>query len=197
MACETWATLILDRVADELGEDEAVRLEQHLAQCEDCAREERRVRGLLGAAVPRKEWTPDPSMEERLLGEMRKSASRERSPRPSEARTSGRGAAAKTRWAALRDLLRHRVPIYAAAAALVIAVGSGFLLGSATREPATQRPGWTAPSRVTPAERGQEPAADQRESYAALGRGFRTDRAVFATTPADAFSWAGVIVDSL
>jgi hypothetical protein len=185
--------LILDRLTDELDEDQAVRLEQHLAQCEECAQEEQRVRSLLDAAVPRKEWTPEPSMEDRLLREMRSH----------RARTGARFQRTPVKspsphwWASLRDVMRHRVPVYAAVAALIVAVGSAFWLGNATQNPADSTfPMGTAPSRVEDRDPGQESLPDEQESFAFLRREFQREQ-VFATTPADAISWAGVIVDSL
>jgi hypothetical protein len=183
----------LDRLTDELDEDQAVRLEQHLAQCEECAQEEQRVRNLLDAAVPRKEWTPEPSMEDRLLREMRSYRAR------TEARFQRTPVKSPSShwWTSVRDVLRHRVPVYAAAAALVVAIGSGFWLGNATQNPAdAASPIGTAPSRIEDGDPGQEPLPDEQESFAFLRREFQRDQ-VFATTPADAISWAGVIVDSL
>jgi anti-sigma factor RsiW len=176
-----------------LDEDQAVRLEQHLVQCEECAQEEQRIRNLLDAAVPRREWTPEPSMEDRLLREMRSHRARtqagERTPRTR---------ASSHWWTSVRHILRHRVPVYAAAAALVVAIASGFWLGNAAQNPADGvSPMGTAPSRIEDRDPGQEPLPDEQESLAFLRREFQRDQVLFATTPGDAISLAGVIVDSL
>lgn len=195
MACETWAESILDRLADELDEEQSIRLEQHLAQCEDCAHEEQRLQKLLSTTAPRREWTPEPSMEDRLLKEMRGLAGRT----PSRWRAHSPARRSSGRWMdSLRNILGHRIPAYAAVAALVVAIASGFWIGNTTRSPA-EPPGpmGTAPTQLEAPDDLAEPAAHDRLSFAALRRDMQGDHELFATTPADAMSWADVIVDSL
>ncbi len=120
MACDTWRRMIIDRLADELDEEDAVGLEQHLAECADCLRESERLRATLAAAARPTGWRTDTAMEEKLLGAMRTGGDRP------AARDTGR------RWT---TLLRFPMPSYATVALIVVAVGIGFLAGRSNREP--------------------------------------------------------------
>lgn len=122
MACDTWRRMITDRLADELGEEDAVGLEQHLADCTACLQESEKLRTLFAAAAKPSGWSPGAAMEESLLGAMRTGGDR------SAAHDTGR------RWT---TLLRFPMPSYAAMALIAVAVGIGFWAGRSDREPAT------------------------------------------------------------
>jgi len=52
VSCDSWQGRIIDRLSDELGEEDAILLEQHLAECAACASEERLLRALLESSTP-------------------------------------------------------------------------------------------------------------------------------------------------
>ncbi len=52
MSCEQWRELLVDHIAAELGEEETILLEQHLAECPECSVEELKLRRVIVAATP-------------------------------------------------------------------------------------------------------------------------------------------------
>jgi anti-sigma factor RsiW len=110
MSCESWREAILDRVAGEAGEERAIAVEQHLAECAACAAEARRLERLLGAAAPRGECAADAEMENRLAAELRR-----------------RGA--RPRLAGWTIVWRWRVPAYGALAVALLGVAVGVRVG--------------------------------------------------------------------
>jgi hypothetical protein len=123
--------MIIDRLADELGEDDAVYLEQHLADCAACRADARELSALLSATRASEGSVSDAAMENRLVGEMRRrypqGGGRDRAPAPllQRARTTG--------WARLltplMTLITRPLPGYAAFSLVLIAVTGGFWLG--------------------------------------------------------------------
>jgi anti-sigma factor RsiW len=124
MSCESWQEAILDRVAGEASEEQAIAVEQHLAECAACAAEAQRLTRLLRAAAPREECAADAGMEERLAEEMRRRAA----PPP---------------LAGWTVLWRWRVPAYAVLAVALLGVAVGTRVG---RRPVPASAGWTEPA---------------------------------------------------
>ncbi|MBD3236439.1 MAG: hypothetical protein GF330_07035 [Candidatus Eisenbacteria bacterium] len=194
MSCDSWRRKIIDRIADELPEREAIELEQHLADCADCAAEAQRLERLLEATAPREEWIADARIEDRLLRHMRSNRAR-----PS----------LLVRWRAawLRPL-----PAYSLIVLGVIAIAGGFWLGqlsetgSGARRIAAPGGAATSPQAVSPA---MDPAghalppsreADEGASCATAlsdrSRASRHGDLRFVAVPSDAFGW-GSAPDSL
>jgi hypothetical protein len=119
-----WQAMIIDRLANELGEEDAVLLEQHLSDCESCMREARTLAGVLTKASGPMEWTADPVLEERLLAAL--------GPRPAEAHRGGLAASADrpSLLAALAGIrLRPSFSVGTAIALVLIAAAAGFWTG--------------------------------------------------------------------
>jgi hypothetical protein len=152
VSCDRWQSFIIDRLADELEEDDAIMLEQHLADCAACAGEERRLRLILQCAKEERaaiadgeaECMPDvtqhaagAAMEERLvaiLREQRQAAAREGiARRDAEAAGLGRPPSGE-RAAGFRSrnplrILITPVPALAALALVCIAAFGGLWFG--------------------------------------------------------------------
>ncbi len=126
-----WHEMIIDRLGDELSEEEAVALEQHLADCPACMAEAELLAGIHGALPPAEPWTPDPDREARLIAEMhalRGSAASRPQPRrePAAAGDRRRHPHPRSPWIAW---FARPLPSYAAAALVMIAALGGFLGG--------------------------------------------------------------------
>jgi len=123
MSCEAWSGRIIDRLADELGEEDAIALEQHLADCPGCAAEETAVSRVLAAAGSPMEWVPGNRMEERLLDELGRL-------RPIQVAASGTFLGRRIP----RPMKGSRsVPAFAAATLAFLALAGGFWAGSVER----------------------------------------------------------------
>jgi len=200
MSCDLWRGLIVDRLADELAENEAVLLEQHLAECVDCAAEEHRLRHLLRSYASQEEYTTAPSIEERLLEHMR---ARTREDGSLRAEAAPRPADGDRRWwKRLPNLFLRPIPAYVAMVLIAGAALTGLWFGRGgearpesgrAAEPGRSAP--QAPIRGTGPEerfaRADHPSSDlsstgnRRESrYPGPMR--------FVTTPSDAVSLAEV-----
>ncbi len=178
--CQHWQPKIIDRLADELGEDDSVLLEQHLAECPTCTQEERRLRVLFDAAAVREEWVPDPAIETRLLAMLRARDRRERRP----------------------SILRWPLPSYAALSFAAIALVAGLWLGHSIvpgRQVPQGEPSSTTPSDFTPAGESPGGAPVREDSWlasTAAGDGYQTAEG-FTITPSDAIGLGQVEPDSL
>jgi len=115
MDCSHWKEMIIDRLADELNEEDSILLEQHLAECEACRREEQMVACLFESACPTEEWHIDVRMEDALIGEMG---------RPRDGEPSAPGL-----WNALVAAVRRPLPSYAVMVTLFVSSLGGFWLG--------------------------------------------------------------------
>jgi hypothetical protein len=129
-----WSSLIIDRHADALQEEQAVLLEQHIVECPTCAAEDREVHRILAAAGPEGMVSPDPALLARLLPEVR------RNRRVPSAQTRG------VRVGIAR--LAIPFPAYAALALAIATASAGFWIGRA-HSPA-KRPEPVAPTAVSP-----------------------------------------------
>jgi anti-sigma factor RsiW len=208
MACEQWREALIERLVDELDEDQAIRLEQHLAECVACRREEAQLRMLFAAAAPAESWDVPPEIEKRLHAWLRAHAARglapsvprgaepssAASPAPGEApagarrRTQrarlGKGAAAG--WLAL---LTGRMPAFAALPLAAAALLIGLWVGQADH-PLRTEAGRDHAVLLGTISAGQQmvPFVD---SLLISGNGF-------ATSGADALSFARLVLpDSL
>jgi anti-sigma factor RsiW len=164
MACESWSEELIDRLAGEISEERAIRLEQHLAECRACTEEMRRLERLVESTRSREEWTADSQLEERLVGTLR---------RQHAAQASG------SWWAAL---WQRRVPAYAIVGVALMGVIAGMQLNrpSARNDPSAP----VGTSIPIPPDRTSPPVAPGRTLQASL------PEVEFATTPSDAI-WAG------
>jgi anti-sigma factor RsiW len=72
MSCESWLPEIVDRLADEIGEERAIRLEQHLAECPACAEEMQRLARVCAVDRPAEVAPSRARMEEELVRELRR-----------------------------------------------------------------------------------------------------------------------------
>lgn len=116
MSCEAWQEALLDRVMDELREERAIQLEQHLAECAVCAEAMRRLERLMDRTRSADDWAADPGLEERLVAALRRQRAA-RAPAPW--------------WAAF---WQRRVPAYAIVGVALVGVIAGTQLGrSGTR----------------------------------------------------------------
>jgi hypothetical protein len=127
MHCENWDEMLIDRVAGELREEDAVLLEQHLAECRDCLEEHLRLSEMLASQRESEAWIASPELLPRLLASMR-----EPTPRPSVSRRASRFAGIRTgtspAWT-IRSIFLRPLPTYAAAGLIVFAVGAGIFIG--------------------------------------------------------------------
>lgn len=212
MSCERWREKLIDRLADELSEEDTIQLEQHLAKCSDCTEEERRLRHLLLSTVPREEWLADTAMEDRLVAELhrqreapvREQAEREhkndayatrrtRPARTAAAPWAEEGLSSVARWIqrALPRFLRRPLPAYAALSVVLVALLAGFWLGHSnthgTPGDRADGPVWTVPPDLSPTE--HVPEAWQPESVPA-------DQTAFAALELDGWR-IGMDPDSL
>lgn len=137
MECDRWQELLLDRLADDLSEDDAIRLEQHLVACPRCTAEENCLRRLWQAAADAGTHTESwdhlyPALRS-AVAEGRHEGHRQRQGRT----LSGR----LTTW---RGLIAGRIPAAAAAVLVLGALATGYGLGRGparrgTDGPATER----------------------------------------------------------
>lgn len=178
MSCEAWQEKIIDRIADELHDSEAIRLEQHLAECPACTSELERLQQLLEAAVPREEWAGDSGLEERLVAEMR---------------TLHRRPDSAERW---RTFWQRPLPAYSLVVMALIALVGGFWMGQTPRsDPQSAAPSaGSAPTIIPPAisPTGQAIAEESVALATALperSAAARSTRARFVAVPSDAFGW--------
>jgi anti-sigma factor RsiW len=118
MSCESCRDRLVDRLAGELSEEDAVLLNQHLAECAACSREEEQLRQLFAAARAGDSWRESGGLRGSLLEALEREASLRR--------TSG-GRAFQV--PAVLALARRPVSIYAALGLLVAGLASGFWLG--------------------------------------------------------------------
>lgn len=116
-----WSEMIVDRLVDELREEDAILLEQHLLECPECRRAEAEMHPFLLHADAEAPSNQDPLPGERLLREVRRN-------RPAPQVGSG----------GLARLFRRLALPWPAYAALMFALiaGSGVL----DRAPGTPRP---------------------------------------------------------
>ena len=138
MDCRRWTEALIDHLAGELPEEEAVLLEQHLAECETCRREERSLSGIL-ASPPEAVGSPQadgcrPATETMPAGQATDPAGAE----PAwMRRVLASGAAASARgpgsggFPLVLSWFRRPLPAYAVVLLLLLAAGVGLWLGRA------------------------------------------------------------------
>lgn len=161
MSCESWHDEIIDRVAGEIGEERAIQLEQHLAECAACTEEMCRLERLIDSTRVRDDGAIDPGMEDRLVGALRRQhASR----------------APASWWAAL---WQRRVPAYAIVAVALIGMIAGTQLGRHDAQTDQATPVGQSLRITLPAMRTAPPEGTLQASLPQLE---------FATTPSDAIS---------
>jgi anti-sigma factor RsiW len=150
--CTGWTEQLIDHLAGELEETEAILVEQHLAECADCRGEAREMERILAAQASGEEWCPDPALADSLWR-------RSRVVRPS--RSQGE------RRSLFRFVLRP-LPAYAALLLMVAALAAGILMGREEpgREVATERARSTPVSPPAPSA----PAATGERSLASAVR---------------------------
>jgi anti-sigma factor RsiW len=214
MSCPEWKDRLIDRLADELGEEESIRLEQHLAECEECREEELILRRLISSPPPEEAGDADPALAIRLFRNARGLESARTRPtlappavlipaRRAVVGTSGR----RGLTAGVLSVLVRPLPSYAAAALFVGALVVGVWAGHAsiftrtghssggpaeTRGPAAvdqpSRPELPAPPRGESGTPGASGASRSRASLAdASGRARqRSGIPSFAAAPSDA-----------
>jgi hypothetical protein len=162
--------LLIDHLADELPEKQAVLLEQHLASCKACGDEARVLQRI--AVRPQEGGDPQravPERESRLLVETVIRSARERRFDRRIERRGARGFPSEGDPEAPRVLrwivsLRRPLPSYAVLMLVLAAAWGGMLVGRTTqRPPMNAQP---AEIRTTPAS---EPAAAEPTSAAPSG----------------------------
>jgi anti-sigma factor RsiW len=128
MTCEHWQERLPDHLASELADEEAIRLEQHLAECSACAQEEERLRKTIQAALPSVKDDVDPLLEARLLQELREASQPRDRHRARDHRIKG------SFGEMVRLIFTRRVPAFATVALVLIGIAGGFLLGQTGAE---------------------------------------------------------------
>jgi hypothetical protein len=192
--------MIIDRLADELGEEDAVLLEQHIAECRACAAEERRLGRLLQASVPREEWPEDSGLENRLASALQGLAAAA----PVSAAINAKRLPVPHRivhW--LRHFLKpvgRPVPAYAVLSLTLVGITAGFWIGQASipdnMAGLNQGPAWVVPNDLPQGDtRGGRPetqrgGAEQHFAQATLAYWPIDSVTQFAQTPRDAISLA-------
>jgi anti-sigma factor RsiW len=179
--CDHWNNLIIDRLADELSESDAILVEQHLSECRECAAKERTLRALVDSIRTVEEYGVDPAMEERLALAFRAHQGRGR---PSD-RTRRAPDRERRSLGFLPGLLLRPIPVYATLVLIVGACLSGAWLerGSGPAGPEiVARPHAEGGSL---AERGDSSGSAQRAVGARISR--------FVVTPSDAVCLVGVL----
>ncbi len=173
-----WQAMIIDRLANELGEEDAVLLEQHLSDCESCMREARTLAGVMQKASGPVEWAADQALEARLLGvlERRPAVESQKEPASLEggghvpAPGGGRDSAGRGRWrdllgALTRPALRPPLSAGTGIALVLIAAAVGFWTGRV-------RPGGSLPpARVLVQDWVEAPADANRMPAPETGSG--------------------------
>jgi hypothetical protein len=116
MKCDAVEFLLIKKNFDELGIQESLALEEHLKSCDSCRSYQKTLSNLqdsMRAGTDR--LAPDPAIREAVIKRME-------ALKPEQAGIVVRG------WHYVRDLLRHRIPIYqpllGAALVLLIFVGT-------------------------------------------------------------------------
>jgi hypothetical protein len=135
MQCKNWDEMVIDRLAGELGEEDSILLEQHLAECPRCRQEEIRLRELLDAQRRQEDGTPGEGMLARLLDVMRGGTEREprlEIPIPQSGRRAGSHASFN-----LAALFRRPLPSYAALLLVFMAMGGGIWIGRSAQPEST------------------------------------------------------------
>jgi anti-sigma factor RsiW len=171
-SCEQWSEAIIDRLADELSEAEAIRLEQHLSDCPSCAAREGEYRRVVAAMAGGGLSSIDPGSEDRLLRELRALSS--------ETRRRDRSGAGGLRQR-VHFLLRP-IPVYAALALVLGACLSGAWLGRETGPGSIRGESRRAISTLTVPEDSSASAAERRTWVSG-----------FVGTPSDAVSVLGTL----
>jgi anti-sigma factor RsiW len=120
MSCHKWQEMIIDRIADELSESDAIILEQHLADCETCQVTYGSFKQLTTAAGRHEEWIPDEAMAARLSAQLNPQV--RRPARSAQKVSGGREQSFSFSATMIRWLLLRPVPSYAMMTALVCAL---------------------------------------------------------------------------
>jgi hypothetical protein len=158
MSCEQWRERIIDSLANELGEEEAARVAEHVAGCAACAREARLARALVREAATGPEWCENPATRARLLEALRENRG--------GARRAAGGVAedAPARGLAHRiaSALSRPIPAYAAIALVAVALVFGFAIGPRRTAPSAPHAASPVPAPVS----GGEPSGESRRPLA-------------------------------
>jgi anti-sigma factor RsiW len=165
VSCETWDEKIIETLAGELADDEAILLEQHLAECASCRREELALRSLAAATREGDAWRESPRLRATLVAELRSVTGRSKGARALDARGVEPGPLRR-----LMAALERPIAAYAAILLVVAGAGAGFRLGEMRVRDRVIAPGRLEPARTSPA----------RDDHPLLAGGS------FAVTPADA-----------
>jgi len=173
MRCGRWPEMLIDRLTDELTEEDSILLEQHLTTCHRCREDERRLRRLVEPRE-RDEWRPDRLWEERmrarmasmLQAEKRAPDSRRSQREPGDRRAQGgtRPRESRSILTFLPALLRRSLPTYAAAALALITAAGGLWAGRAL--PPRSSSAWPGDVRSVPGRTTTSP--EQATPKAAL-----------------------------
>lgn len=113
MACTEWKAMLIDHLAGELSEEDAVLLEQHLAECRACRREAEAMNHLYKSATAERVAVGDRGLEDRLVAALR----REHAPAP------------RRSWWALFAALRQPIPSQAMVVVACVCLVAGFWFG--------------------------------------------------------------------
>jgi hypothetical protein len=157
MACEMPRESLIDLLSGELSEEEAVIVEQHLADCAPCRQEMEALGALTSPFVSEEPWQPDAAMADRVLAR-----AKARGWMPSPARQpaatvstapSGPAAAASqsvspaigtqvhpvstsnSLFTLMLAWVRRPLPSYAAATLAIVALAAGLWLGGGAWRP--------------------------------------------------------------
>lgn len=202
MPCEPYREMLIDHIADELTEEDRILLEQHLAECTDCAAEEKQLRAAIEATTPADAGEVRPETEAALM-----TAFRERATTPATGHGEQESASGSQRtgnlWQRIRRsgsfirMLRHPMPSYATVLLLFAAIATGFWMGRSDRSSSLPRgahepilPAIHQPIRDTDALEDALAVVriPEDDSLSRSSAGLRQDKSVvrFATTPSDA-----------
>jgi hypothetical protein len=206
--------MLVDHIADELTEEEAILLEQHLAECAGCTEEERHLRQAIEATTPKLDSEIREGIENQLLAVLRErvSAAAPGGGKENPGRVARGRVNLAHRVSRLRSfvrMLRYPMPSYATVVLLIAAVATGFWMGRSDRSDSRAhsseepiRPAIRQPIQDTDALEDalavfQIPSDD---SLAGSSSGLRQGRIAmrFSTTPSDAIGmWSGSLRDTL
>jgi anti-sigma factor RsiW len=125
MVCEMREETLIDLVAGELTEDEAVRVEQHLAECAPCRTEMNALALMTHPFVSEESWQPDAAMADRVLARAEAGGWG-----PSPALPSASSARS---WLLVPfSWIRRPLPSYATVGFALLALAVGLFLGGGT-----------------------------------------------------------------
>jgi hypothetical protein len=179
--CEEWHGAILDDVVDELPDEDAILLEQHLGECQACGLLMERTRAMLDgwseSAAPSQEFSANPVLEEELLRRVRVFERRAGIATPGKRPQMPEPLWRRISWMTLRP-----IPAYAVAILIVASCLLG-IWATATRDHERFVPAGHLPTAADPGTREDipGPTPERRAPH---------DRS-FTVTPSDALCLIG------